>query len=161
MLKSLHPVLSAVLLFFVLSLHAPQAQAQLRAGGGLAWGSQVEAFGINLSGEYAFAQVWSVEPNFTAFFSEGDDRLLTLDLDAHYYFFESSKGQPYFTAGLNFSTYGNSPTTSLGLNLGIGYAFYVDRWQPFADLKAVLGGYDQALIRFGVRYQLGEGKSLL
>lgn len=131
--------------------------AQARIGGGFAYGTEVEEFGLNLNGEFFLKNNLAIGPEFTYFFAENDVSWWTLDADGHFYFSGSSAASVYGLAGLNLTTFDSGfpnadADTELGINLGIGANFDINSVVlPFAQFKFVISDYDQAVLSFGVR----------
>ncbi|MDX1628036.1 MAG: hypothetical protein R3345_05020, partial [Fulvivirga sp.] len=68
----------------------------------------------------------------------------------------------YALGGLNLATIGfdnpfgdDDSNTELGLNLGIGTNFNINSSvMPFAQLRFVIGDADQAVLSFGVKFNI-------
>ena len=152
----------SLVVLFALTVGVFTAQGQTRIGGGFAYGTDVEEFGLNLNGEFFLKDNLALSPELNIFFIEGDNGFWTINADAHFYFAGSSAASVYGLAGLNLSTFkferfnGEDETDSeLGLNLGIGSNFDINSAiTPFAQFKFVINDYDQAVLSFGIRYDL-------
>ena len=153
-----------ILTSLLLCFYAVDSYSQVRVGGGFVWSTIGDNdFGINFNGEYLITDKISGEVGVSIFFVEDigpiDLGFWAINLDGHYYFHGDGSG-PYATAGLQIATvtggfdgFSNS-NTSVGLNLGGGYAWDLgNRLTPFADAKYSSEG-DQFVIRAGVRYAL-------
>ena len=144
---------AAVLLFASTSVNA-----QIKVGGGLAYGSSINSIGISVNGEYAINEEWDAAAGFTYFFEKNYVSWSALDLDAHYTFTEiEGFGKLYGIAGLNmlFFSYnipsidlgeygsydgGSSTASSAGLNLGIGTKIGLSEKMTLApEIKYALG----------------------
>jgi opacity protein-like surface antigen len=160
-----------VLLALGAFLFAGQAEAQIRAGAGLMFGTLTDDLGININGEYAFNDKWSTEAHVSIFFVEdiegggftADQSLWMIDFDAHYHIIKGL----YALAGLNFTTFKASTDvlgtqvsasdTDVGLNIGAGYLLDLGgRIKPFGDIRYVISGSDQLVIRAGAKYEFGK-----
>lgn len=134
-----------------------ETYAQARIGGGFAYGTEVEEFGLNLNGEFFLKNNLAIGPELNYFFIENDASFWTLNADGHFYFSSSTSASVYGLAGLNLTTFDSGApnadaNTELGLNLGIGANFDINSVVlPFAQFKFVINDYDQAVLSFGVR----------
>jgi opacity protein-like surface antigen len=149
----------ALLLFGLIFAYNTSAQAQdIKAGGGLAYGSEVEAIGIQVSGVYDITEEVSGAADFIIFFPDNYD-WWELNLNAHYGFYAEDNVRVYGLAGLNYATvevdlgqFGSSSNSELGLNLGGGAEFGLDFANLYTELKYVLGDADQLAISAGLRF---------
>jgi len=137
------------MLFALAMLLAVSASAQFKVGGGLTIGTKAGGYdddgdekigiGLNLRGDYAFDESWSLSPGFTFFFPSGpegvDVTYWQLNADAHYNFHAEGDIGIYALGGLNYSyvkvesnfdggEFGSfsfsADDSEIGLNLGIG-----------------------------------------
>ena len=140
-------------------------QAQTRIGAGLGWGSEIEEIGIGVNGEFFLNEQWSLNPGFIFFIVDDGpfDRqdFWTFNVNANYYFAQEGTVSFYGIGGLNLSTYSykwngeDDSNTELGINLGIGSNFDVGgKVMPYAELKYVLGDFDQLVLFFGAKFNL-------
>lgn len=133
-------------------------------GAGLAYGSEIEAIGIQVNGVYGFTDEIRGAANFTLFFpdqpSDGDYSFWTLNADVHYLFMAEEATNVYGLGGLNFasqeiSSGGFSASDSeIGLNLGGGAEFGMGFGSLFAEVKYVISDFDQLVLNAGVRFDL-------
>ncbi len=144
------------------------AQAQYRLGAGLAYGSDVEEFGLGVNGEFFLNSKVAVSPSLIIYFLENrnnvDRSFWELNANVNYYFAEEGALQVYALGGVNLATSkfdrdgindDDDATTELGVNLGIGTNFDINSSiTPFAQLKFVVSDFDQAVFFFGVRFSL-------
>ncbi len=152
-------LLLAVCVFAIGTL---STNAQTRLGGGFAYGTDVEEFGLNLNGEFFLKSNLAISPELNFFFVEGDNGWWTINADGHFYFAGSSAASVYGLAGLNLTTFSferpngeDDSDTELGLNLGIGSNFDINSVvTPFAQFKFVINDYDQAVLSFGIRVDI-------
>lgn len=147
--------------------------AQVRVGPFLAYGEGINLWGIGAYAELLFNDRVSLSPQFTQYFPENFDnnpRLSGWELNANmnYYVVRGDIGYVYGLAGLNYTTIRTRISTpiadnvdndgNLGFNFGIGAMARVNDFLfPFAEGKYTAGGYSQAGLIFGVRFQLGAG----
>ncbi len=146
------------------------SSAQFKVGGGLAIGTKAGfdegghklGIGIDVKGDYAFNETWSLSPDFILFFPgspEGFDvTFWQLNANAHYNFHEADGFNFYGLAGLNYSqvkvdwdmgesgTWGSSDG-EVGLNLGAGANYS----QFFGELKYDTA-FEQLTITIGILF---------
>ncbi len=133
------------------------SQAQTRVGGGFAWGSEIEDFGINLRGDISVTDNISLVPGFTFFFTESNLTWWELSANGHWHF----QGEPtgaYALVGLNFTRvevdlgpFGEFGDTEVGLNVGGGYNFNLPGpVDPFGEARFVIGDADQLVLALGI-----------
>lgn len=149
--------------------------AQIKAGGGLVFGSEISQLGIDIRGEYHIDENWVIVPNINFFFTDKETQtvfvppfgtattevkngLTTINIDGHYLFpMNDDRLDLYPLAGLNFSIVRvefegfDDSTTEVGLNLGGGGQFeFTDLLTGFAEIKYVISDADQLVIGAGV-----------
>ena len=142
--------------------------AQIKAGGGLVFGSEISQLGIDVRGEYYIDENWVVVPNFNFFFSDKETisvleiktTLTTLNFDGHYLFpLDGDQFDVYPLAGINFSIVSvkddfsglDDSETKVGLNLGGGGQYEInDLLTAFAEIKYVISDFDQLVIGGGI-----------
>ncbi|MEM6523752.1 MAG: hypothetical protein AAGF85_08865 [Bacteroidota bacterium] len=137
--------------------------AQSRIGGGFAYGTEIEEFGLQINGEFFLKNDIAIAPDFNYFFVNDPVNFWTINADVHYYFSESGAVSLYGVGGFNLATIsvdsdlggGDSSSTEFGVNLGIGANFDINAAiTPFTQLKFVISDFDQAVFAFGVRFSL-------
>jgi outer membrane protein X len=146
--------------------------AQISAGGGISYGTEIENIGLNLRGQYSITESIDVVGGFTFFLPkktsqsipffgtiETKSTLWTFDIDGHYNFTINDKFGFYPLAGLNISAAsvdidGNKASdTEAGLNIGAGATYNInDKLAAFTEIKYTIGNMDQAVIGIGVLY---------
>jgi len=149
------------------------AQAQMKAGAGLAFGTEAESLGLTANVYTAIPSVQnlSVGGDIIYFLPKdvgfGIDRTwFEVNANGQYQFYAEQMINAYALGGLNIARVGfkyegpgtgiNSSDTKLGLNLGVGgeYAFN-DNMLAFAEFKFVISRFDQAVFSAGVRFPIG------
>jgi outer membrane immunogenic protein len=146
--------------------------AQIRIGGFLANGTDIERWGVGANAEFFINEKMAIQPNLTLFFPEsaGDYKFgfWELNADFHYYFLSQDVVSLYGKGGLNYFTATvkyDGPSTGfdisgsdseVGLNLGIGANFNVGSILPFAELKFTLGAAEQAVLAVGIKFPIKE-----
>jgi outer membrane protein X len=141
------------------------SQAQTRLGAGFGWGSEIEELGIGINGEFFVKDNISINPGFIFFLVDDGpfdkQNFWTFNANGNFYFHDSESVSVYGIGGLNLSTYSyefgdnEDSNTELGINLGIGSNFDVGgSVMPYAELKYVLGDFDQLVLFFGAKFNL-------
>ena len=152
-----------------------KAQAQLSVGAGLAFGTEIANIGITAKGHYGINEIWEGAASFT-FFLTGEDapgvdlNVWEFNADAHYLVSNNDKFSFYPLAGLSlagvsidFNTGipgfdGKTSATEVGLNIGAGGELkFSDSLSGVAEIKYVIGGFDQLVANVGVLFALGGG----
>lgn len=129
-----------------------------KVGGGLTYGSEVEAIGLQANGTYAFTEDIVGAADLTLFFPQNYD-WWALNINAHYNFLAEEGMSVYGLGGLNYATmkvdlgqFGSASNSEAGLNLGGGAEFDVEFANLYAELKYVLGNADQLVLGAGLRF---------
>lgn len=135
-------------------------------GAGLAYGSEIDRVGLGVNAEFMIMPQLSIAPSFNYFLTEKNYyvtvRLWEINGNVHYYFLDNEKMSVYGLGGLNYTKVSaksnilNYPHSSssggLGVNLGGGFKYHLnDQWSPFAELKYVIGDYDQLVLLVGMK----------
>lgn len=158
--------------FLLLTLASTQAQTKL--GAGLAFGTELSSIGITLKGNHRFTTEWEGSGSFTFFIPKNESEFLNVKLwelnaDAHYVVKSTEKFTFYPLAGLSitgvtfdYDEIPNNPFfrdrtfTELGLNVGAGGTLnFTNSLCGFAEVKYVIGGYDQLIANIGILFGLG------
>ncbi len=168
-----------ILVFIGFLFIGSQIQAQTTIGGGVAYGTEIESIGIDLTGQYFFSDNLAGEVSFTYYFPKDygfDDfqiKWYEINANVNYYFGEADGSfKPYGIGGLNMAfvsvptfNYGNiftgggeietATNSEFGLNIGAGADFDMDsNITPFAQIKYVIGNANQLQILAGIRFNL-------
>lgn len=154
-----------IVLFFTFS----EVNAQMSAGGGVVYGTEINNIGISAIGRYQFTEDWSAAPSFTYFLKKDGVSWSSLDLDANYKLTEiENVGLLYGIGGFNVTfykvkidadlgEYGDFSTSAsgseAGVNLGLGLNVAAGENLIIApEVKYTLNvGY----VRFGVNILFG------
>lgn len=138
---------------------AGTASAQ-KVGVFLGYGTEVEELGIGVNGEFNINSKVSIAPSFIYWFPEDPISWWEFNANGHYYFATSGSADFYGLAGINlFSAKieGGDSESEVGLNLGAGANFNIGKnWEPFTELKFVLGDADQLGLFFGAKFKVGK-----
>lgn len=117
--------------------------------------------GINLGAKYGVTPEIDLAAGLSFYFPGRDYNLWMFDIDGHYNFPMGGGLTLYPLAGFNFTTAGwdnhsgleEYNHTEFGVNIGGGAQFQiVDQIGAFAELKYILGDYDQGVFGLGVTY---------
>ena len=171
--KTFLAALSLLVLLGITSLQN-EAAAQLQVGGGLAFGTDIEAAGIQAGGTYFLLEEQGIRLALDLiFFFPGEDavgfdiNVFEINANGHYIFNEGDAFIAYALAGLSLATvsvdvdlgpFGGTQSASdseLGLNAGAGIEYSIGGVKLYGEGKLVLGGFDQFVISGGVRVPIG------
>ncbi|MEX0773090.1 MAG: hypothetical protein WEB89_09165 [Balneolales bacterium] len=148
---------------------ATEANAQVKAGGGLAYGSEVTKLGIQANGYYTIPANEQIRAGleFTYFFPEsyegGSSRISEFNVNGNYFFYEEDEISAYGLAGIShitssvswdetsFSGAGGASGSWTGINLGGGAEYEAGFGSLYGELKFVLSTYDQLVLSVGTR----------
>lgn len=154
-MKLVNNLCALLVLLFV----ATTAQAQLSVGGGLGYGFDIEALGIQGRAVYGITDQIRGQADFT-YFLEGTDGVTSWEFNVNGNYMLTSSGgfDIYALAGLNFAhvtvdlgPFGNASNTDTGLNIGAGAQMGLsDNLNFFGEAKFSLGGSDQLFLGAGV-----------
>ncbi|MCF6331714.1 MAG: hypothetical protein L3J11_00405 [Draconibacterium sp.] len=126
-MKNLFKTLFVAILFFAVT----EASAQMSAGGGVVYGTNISNVGFSVNGKYEINEKWSAAPAFTYFLKKNYVNWSALDLDANYQLTEIENiGGLYAIGGLNmtfykvkidadFGEYGDFSSSATGSNAGV------------------------------------------
>jgi outer membrane immunogenic protein len=160
-----------LILLAVFSFVCAASYAQIRVGGQLGYGTEVERWGIGANAEFFLNEKMAIAPKLLFYFPEKANGVKVsyweINGDFHYYLLSEDAVSVYGLAGLNLfsvkvkfddSAFSNAEysDSELGVNLGVGLNFNVGNVLPFAELKYVLGDVDQAVILLGVKFPISE-----
>ncbi len=165
-MKNLFKVLVVLTLIFSVS----GVKAQMSAGPGLVFGTDINNIGFSANGKYEFNEKWSAAPSFTYFLKKDYVNWSALDLDANYQITEiENVGGLYAIGGLNLTfwkvkydydydlgEYGdfsgsiNGNGSDAGVNLGLGLNVPAGEKMAIApEIRYTLGGANY--LRIGVK----------
>lgn len=152
--------LGTALAFIVCIMASVDSSAQ-KIGVMLGYGTEVEELGIGINGEFNINDKVSISPSFVYWFPEDPISWWEFNANVNYYFTKAGSADFYGLAGINlFSAkidYNgeNDSNSEVGLNLGAGVNFNIGKsWEPFTELKFVIGDADQLGLFFGVKFKI-------
>lgn len=175
--------LPAALIVLAVIFSAPNtALAQMYFGGGLVYGAEIENVGIQANGHLVVNEenklrigadaTFFLPEKATAAGIEVKSKLFTINVNGHYMLVDSETLILYAIGGLNLGfvsvdvdgpadeifLFGSGASdTELGLNIGGGLEYEVPFGRVYAEVKYVVGGFDQLVIGGGVRFPLAGG----
>lgn len=154
-MKNLFKIFAVLILVFTFS----KTDAQISAGAGLVYGTDISNIGFTLNGKYKINDKWSADPAFTIFLKKDFVSWTALDLDANYQIKEiENLGGFYAIGGINMTFFkmkyddiyvglpgvDNSVTGSeMGINLGLGIEIpLMEKITIAPEIKYTIGGYN-------------------
>lgn len=150
--------LGVALAFIVCMIASFDSSAQ-KVGVMLGYGTEVEQLGLGVNGEFNVNSKVSIAPSFVYWFVDNAS-VWEFNANANYYFTKAGSADFYGLAGVNMFSVkadieGADRHSEVGLNLGAGANFNVGKsWEPFTELKFVIGDEDQLGLFFGVKFKL-------
>lgn len=157
-------ILSAVIL-----LSANTSFAQLRVGGGIGYGTDIEELGIMVRGLYDIDDEWRGAASFVYYLDGIEDvSFWEINFNGHYVIVDNGNIQVHALAGLNFTRVGftfidfngnrfSEGATETGINIGGGVIVPLsDALDLIADLKYVISDASQLLLAVGVIVPIGD-----
>jgi outer membrane immunogenic protein len=124
----------------------------------LGYGTEVEELGIGINGEFNINDKVSISPSFVYWFPEDPISWWEFNANVNYYFTKAGSADFYGLAGINLFGYNiedGDGQSEVGLNLGAGANFDIGKsWEPFTELKFVIGDADQLGLFFGVKFKI-------
>lgn len=169
-MKNLFKAFIAIVLFFSVA----EASAQISAGVGIVYGTDINNIGFSANGKYEFNESWAVAPAFTYFLKKDYVTWSALDFNANYQITEIENiGGLYGIGGFGLtfwgfdskdtgldewaSLYGGSldtNTTEFGVNLGLGLNLATSEKLAIApEIMYTFGGVNY--LRLGVKVMFG------
>lgn len=149
--------LGVALAFMVCLMAAVDSSAQ-KIGVMLGYGTEVEELGIGINGEFNINDKVSISPSFVYWFPEDPISWWEFNANVNYYFTKAGSADFYGLAGINLFGYNienGDGQSEVGLNLGAGANFDIGKsWEPFTELKFVIGDADQLGLFFGVKFKI-------
>ena len=148
-----------VLIIAVLTLVSQKSYSQVKAGAGMAFGSDIEQVGVQADLYYSLVNRPALRfgAGFIYYFPKNNHDFYEVNINGAYTFYEEFMFKSYFYTGLNYArskvdfNNGSVSDTAYGLNLGIGAEYDFGRLLAFGDLKYVISDFDQAVFSIGLR----------
>ncbi|HLT08232.1 MAG TPA: hypothetical protein VK014_11950 [Cyclobacteriaceae bacterium] len=163
-------VLFAFAAFLMVGIGQVFAQDANRIGAQLVYGTEINSLGIGAIAEFPIADRMAISPSLSFYFPNDQGLVKTsafeINGNLNYIFVEDNSLVFYGIGGLNYTNVRvktdmshlgipNSSASSgdIGLNLGAGANFEVGQsFLPFAEVKYVIGGYDQLVLAAGLKF---------
>lgn len=154
--------LGVALAFIVCMIASYDSNAQ-KIGVMLGYGTEVEQLGLGVNGEFNINSKVSISPSFVYWFPNDPLKFWEFNANVNYYFTKAGSADFYGLAGINLFTvkYDGSvnieddSSSEVGLNLGAGVNFNIGKsWEPFTEVKFVIGDADQLGLFFGAKFKL-------
>lgn len=155
--------LSLVLVLTLLMHSHASAQGEFSTGPGIAYGTEIEAIGLQGSALYSFSEEVRGAADLTIFFPDDDNGVdhsfWTINANVHYLLMIDNGSNFYGLGGLNYATQEFSNGTSVsdseaGLNLGGGAEFGLEFGTVYLEAKYIISDFDQLVLSGGVRFTL-------
>lgn len=135
------------------------AKAQVSAGAGVAFGSEIEQVGVQGDLHYRFTNIPAIKlgAGFIYYFPKNNHHFNEVNLNGSFIFYEEFMFKSYAYTGLNYArskvTSGNTSITesAFGLNIGLGAEYDFGPILAFGDLKYVVSKFDQPVFSIGIR----------
>lgn len=150
--------------------------AQVSAGGGVAFNEGIDAPGLFVKAEFEIMENIAISPSLSYFSgseakvlgSSYKNNLFAVDVNGHYKIeIMMDELDVYPLAGLNYSSYKNgvkvtfdedesyqNEGNALGLNVGAGGRWkFADQLSVFAELKYTVSNFSQVVLGAGVLYE--------
>lgn len=152
-------------LIAAIAISAQESHAQVKAGAGLAFGSEIEQVGIHADVYYRLENVRSLKlgGGVIYYFSEDDRDFYEINVNGAYIFYEKFMFKSYGYTGLNYSrssvAFEGSDVSEcvFGVNAGIGAEYDFGGVLAFGDLKYVISDFEQPVFSIGLRIPFGGG----
>lgn len=154
----------SIILITVTMLSIQETNAQVKAGVGLAFGSEIEQVGIQGDVNYQLINTPSIQfgAGFIYYFPKNDQDFYEINLNAGYIFYEKFMFKSYLYTGLNYARseisnqFASATEDAVGANVGIGAEYDFGGLLAFGDLKYVISEFDQPVFSIGLRVPFGS-----
>lgn len=154
--------ISAILIAIIV-LNAQESEAQVKAGVGASFASDIEQVGIQGDLHYRLSNTPAIQfgGGLTYYFPKDDREFLEANLNAAYIFYDKYMFKSYLYTGLNLSrleqnhSNGSAINRAIGLNIGLGAEYDFGGLLAFGDLKYVVSELDQPVFSIGLRVPFG------
>jgi hypothetical protein len=148
----------STLFLVLLILNPKQAEAQVKAGLGAAFASDIEQVGVQGDLHYQFANLpVQIGGSLVYYIPKNDRDFLEANLNGSFIFYEESMFKSYLYAGLYLarSEINNQNSSvlnrAIGMNVGVGAEYDFGPLLGFGDLKYVTGEFNQPNFAIGLR----------
>lgn len=153
----------SALLIAIVALNAQESNAQVKAGLGAAFASEIEQVGIQGDLHYRLPNTPAIQfgGGLAYYFPKDDREFLEANLNGAYIFYDKYMFKSYLYTGLHLSrleqnhSNGSSLDRTIGLNLGLGAEYDFGSLLAFGDLKYVFSETNQPIFSIGLRLPFG------
>lgn len=150
-------------LMVVIALSTQETNAQVKAGVGMAFGSEIEQVGIQGDLHYRLSNVPAIQlgGGFTYYFPKNSRDFYEVNFNGAYILYEEFMFKSYGYTGLNYSHSSvelegsDISDGAFGLNVGVGAEYDFGGLLAFGDLKYVISEFDQPVFSIGLRVPFG------
>lgn len=151
---------SGLILAFIVCMMAAVDSSAQKIGAMLGYGTEVEALGLGVNGEFNINSKVSISPSFIYWFVDNAN-VWEFNANVNYYFTTAGSADFYGLAGINLfgakAEGADDGNSEVGLNLGAGCNFNIGKnWEPFTEVKFVIGDADQLGLFFGAKFRLNS-----
>lgn len=153
----------SALLIAIIALNSQESNAQVKAGLGVAFASEIEQVGIQGDLHYRLPNTPAVQfgGGLAYYFPKNDREFMEANLNGAYIFYDEYMFKSYLYTGLYLSrleknfTNGSALERSIGLNIGLGAEYDFGGLLAFGDLKYVISEINQPVFSIGLRVPFG------
>ncbi len=150
---------SAFVLVLAFGIHST-ATAQISVGGGLGYGTNIEALGLKVDGVYTINEDFRAGADIIYYFEDSDVTFWELNLNGNYIFTQDESMIIYGLAGINYARqsvsteWGSWSNSEVGLNIGAGLEYDLGFATIAPEIKYALSSLDQLVISAGLRFPI-------
>ena len=148
----------SILFVAIIAMSSKQSQAQVKAGLGAAFASDIEQVGIQGDLHYRLSErPIQFSGSLVYYFPKDDHDFLEANLNGAYIFYEEFMFKSYLYAGVNLARSelnfpnGSVVDRAIGMNIGAGAEYDLGPILAFGDLKYVFGDFNQPNFSIGLR----------
>lgn len=154
----------SVLIIGMVILNTHESEAQVKAGVGAAFASEIEQVGIQGDLQYRFSKrpAFRIGGDLIYYFPKDDHEFIEANLNGAYIFYQEFMFKSYLFTGLhlaqltkNFSN-GSVKNRTIGANVGLGAEYDFGGLLAYGDLKYVFSEFDQPVFSIGLRIPFGN-----
>lgn len=147
-------------LIAIIVLTQQESEAQIKAGLGAAFASEIEQVGIQGDLHYRLPNMPAIQFGGSAvyYFPKDDRGFIEANLNGAYIFYDEYMFKSYLYTGLHLaqaSIDGSVKNREIGLNVGLGAEYDFGTLLAFGDLKYVISEIDQPVFSIGLRIPFG------
>lgn len=148
------------LLFVIHTSSFAQKSGPLKLGIGAFYGFEVETPGLQADATLQVLPRIAIAPGIGVYLGDPEQyrNPFELNLDGHFIVYTNQDYHFYGLAGGNITTFklenDNDSKTDLGLNIGLGGEYRLDKLSLFSEAKYVIKGFNSVKLSFGARLPL-------